>query len=165
MMDKQNLLEQLRSQIRASAHGAHVAAVEAAQEAQSAMDPAARGLDSSSAVELAKMARGQNKRRERAMGELSALDTFNPRPLPETSPVRVGALVEIEDCESGEGRTFFLAPAGAGATLTGPGGDGHLTVVTPRSPIGRAVLGQEVGEVIDVTLKGEVREWEITWVG
>ena len=51
--------------------------------------------------------------------------------------------MEIEDVETGEVRTFFLAPAGAGTTLYGSDGDGHLSVVTPRSPIGRAVKGKE----------------------
>jgi transcription elongation GreA/GreB family factor len=77
----------------------------------------------------------------------------------------VGAVVEIEDADSGEGRTFFLAPVGAGMTLTGPGGDGHLSVVTPASPIGRAVIGKRTGEVVDVTVDGDVREWQITYVG
>ena len=74
-------------------------------------------------------------------------------------------IVEIEDADSGEGRTFFLAPVGAGITLTGPGGDGHLSVVTPVSPIGKAVLGRTTGEVVDVTVEGDVREWQITYVG
>jgi transcription elongation GreA/GreB family factor len=81
-----------------------------------------------------------------------------------TSAIAVGAIVEIEDEESGEGRTFFLAPVGAGMTLTGPGGDGLLSVVTPASPIGRAVIGRKVGDVIDVTVDGETREWQISYV-
>ena len=85
--------------------------------------------------------------------------------MPERSAISVGAIVEIEDADSGEGRTFFLAPVGAGMSLTGPGGDGHLSVVTPMSPIGSAVIGRRTGEVIDVTVDGDVREWEITFVG
>ena len=78
--------------------------------------------------------------------------------------VDVGAIVEIEDVETGEGRTFFLAPAGAGTTLYGPDGDGHLSVVTPRSPIGRAVMGKKIDDIIDVTIDGEITEWQITWI-
>jgi transcription elongation GreA/GreB family factor len=77
----------------------------------------------------------------------------------------VGAIVEIEDDETGEGRTFFLAPVGAGITLTGPGGDGLVSVVTPQSPIGRAVIGRCAGDVVDVTVAGALREWQITYVG
>jgi transcription elongation GreA/GreB family factor len=78
--------------------------------------------------------------------------------------IGLGAIVEIEDEETGEGRTFFLAPVGAGVTLTGPGGDGVLSVVTPASPIGRAVIGKRVGDVVDVTVDGSVREWQISFV-
>ncbi|MCA9608272.1 MAG: GreA/GreB family elongation factor [Myxococcales bacterium] len=164
-MDKQHLLEQLRTHIQRSAQGAMTAAVEAAGEARDAADPRERHADAGTAVELASMARGQSRRHDRAVAELSALESFRPRPFDETERVRVGALVEIEDEETGEGRTFFLAPAGAGTTLTGPDGDGLLTVVTPHSPVGRAVLGQRVGDVIDVTFGDDGREWTITWVG
>jgi len=90
---------------------------------------------------------------------------FRPGPLAQTAPIGVGAIVEIEDADTGEGRTFFLAPVGAGITLTGPGGDGHLSVVTPVSPIGRAVLGKKSGDVVDITVDGDIREWSITYVG
>ena len=71
-------------------------------------------------------------------------------------------MVEVEDGD--EGRTFFLAPAGAGIELTGPGGDGYLSVVTPSSPIGRAVLGRTVGDSVEVVVDGEAREWTVTFV-
>ena len=48
--------------------------------------------------------------------------------------------------------------------MTGPGGDGLLSVVTPASPIGRAVLGRRVGDVVDITVEGELREWQISFV-
>lgn len=165
MMDKQDLLHQLRAQLRRTVEEAAGAATEAAEDARAAVDPGDRQLDTGSAVELARMARSQDKRRQRVLAELEALDAFHPRALPETAAISVGAIVEVEDEESGEGRTFFLAPAGAGAILEGPGGDGHLSVATPFSPLGRAVLGHRVGDVVDVTLKGDVREWTITWVG
>jgi transcription elongation GreA/GreB family factor len=69
----------------------------------------------------------------------------------------------VED--GSHGRTFFLAPAGAGVELTGPGGDGFLSVVTPSSPIGKAVLGRRVGDTVEVVVKGEPLEWAITFVG
>jgi transcription elongation GreA/GreB family factor len=38
-------------------------------------------------------------------------------------------------------------------------------VVTPASPIGRAVLGKKTGDVVDITVDGDIREWSITYVG
>ncbi|HEX7838303.1 MAG TPA: GreA/GreB family elongation factor, partial [Kofleriaceae bacterium] len=90
---------------------------------------------------------------------------FRPAALPASAAITVGAIVEIEDADTGEGRTFFLAPVGAGITLVGPGGDGYLSVVTPASPVGKVVLGRRTGDVVDVTIDGEIREWQITYVG
>ena len=56
-------------------------------------------------------------------------------------------------------RTFFLLPVGAGTELTGPGGDGFLSVITPASPVGRALMGRRAGDCIEVTLAGEVHEY------
>ena len=97
------------------------------------------------------------------MAELSALETFRPAPLPRGAPIAIGAIVEVEEEGEGIGRTFFLAPVGAGVELTGPGGDGFLSVVTPQSPVGKAVLGRRVGETIEVTVQGEPRDWTITY--
>ena len=72
-----------------------------------------------------------------------------------------GALVELEDGEGG--KTLFMAPAGAGEELTGPGGDGFLHVVTPGSPIGKGLLGKKVGDVVEVMVKGELAEWDIVF--
>ena len=49
--------------------------------------------------------------------------------------------------------------------MTGPGGDGFFTVVTPASPIGSAVLGKREGESASARIRGEIREWTVTWVG
>ena len=85
--------------------------------------------------------------------------------MPGGAAIALGALVEVEDEDTGEGRTFFLAPTGAGVTLTGPGGDGFLSVVTPQSPIGRAVMGRREGDTVDVMIDGRERSWTIAWVG
>lgn len=164
-MDKHALVEQLASQLRELARTAHDASVAAADEARSGATASEKALDARVAIEYAGLARGQKQRAERAQNELRALSGFVPRPHKGNARIEVGSIVEVEDEESGEGRTFFLAPAGAGMTLTGPDGDGHLSVVTPHSPIGKAVIGRRVGDIVDVTAGGEVREWKISWVG
>ena len=107
----------------------------------------------------------RERRGGRMLAEIDRLTGFRPGPCAPDAAVHVGALVEVEDADTGEGRTFFLAPSGAGVTLSGPGGDGFLSVVTQQSPVGRAVIGRRAGDVVDVTVEGEIREWTITWVG
>jgi transcription elongation GreA/GreB family factor len=164
-MQKALLVGQLTEQLRQSVRVALTAGSEAAHEAQHGATPAERRENAQASREYAYLAKGQKRRAAAANREIDQLERFRPQPLGAGARVALGAVVEIEDEESGEGRTFFLAPAGAGRTLTGPGGDGMISVVTPSSPIGKAVLGKRRGDVIDVTVKGEVREWAITYVG
>jgi len=161
-MNKQDLIAQLVDQLEASARAALDARDAAAMEAREGATPDEKREDARAAHQLATLGGAQQRRARQALAEVDALATF--RPALQMSTIGVGAIVEIEDEDSGEGRTFFLAPVGAGMTLTGPGGDGVLSVVTPASPIGKAVLGRRAGDVIDVTVDGELREWQISYV-
>ncbi len=160
-MDKRWLLEQLTERIRQSAYVAERERDAANIEAREGATPGEKREDGRIAMEFAGLARGQSARAERARSELAALERFQPAPLKKGTPITVGAVVEVEAVD--DARTFFLAPVGAGIELTGPGGDGFLSVVTPASPIGRAVMGRKVGESIEVLVKGTAREWTITY--
>jgi transcription elongation GreA/GreB family factor len=148
-MDKTFLVEQLGTKIRGQAQTMLRAAADAGVEARTG---AARAVN---------LARGTELRTEAAKATLDALDAFRVRPFKRGEALNVGAVVEIEDGEAG--RTLFLAPVGAGEELTGPDGDGVFQVVTPVSPIGKAIVGKRVGDVIEVMVKGELSEWTITW--
>lgn len=161
-MDKQTLVEQLRVRLQEALQVAERARDEAADEAREGATPAEKRDDARVALEWSHLARGQARRVAQVRSELQALATFSPAPLPRGAPVALGALVEVED--EARGVTFFLAPAGAGEELHGPGGDGFFTVVTPASPLGQAVLGRRAGDVVDARIGGERREWTITWV-
>jgi transcription elongation GreA/GreB family factor len=149
-MDKSFLVEQLGARIREAVQHTHRAAMDAKEDARSG---AARAVN---------LARGQLQRSTSAREALDALDAFRVRPLRRGEPIGLGAVVELEDGE--RGRTVFIAPVGAGEELTGPGGDGIFQVVTPVSPLGRALLGKRVGNVVEVPLQGDVTEWTITFV-
>lgn len=163
-MDKTELVAQLARQLEGSARAALAARDAAAAEARDGATPDEKREDARAAHQLAGLGRASQNRAKQALAEVDALATFKPGPLDVHARISVGAIVEIEDTDTREGRTFFLAPVGAGVMLTGPGGDGHLSVVTPISPIGRAVIGKRTGETVDVTVDGDIREWEITFV-
>jgi transcription elongation GreA/GreB family factor len=164
-MDKTELVAQLARQLEGSARTALSARDAVAAEARDGATPDEKREDARAAHQLASLGRSQQARAQQALADADRLLQFRPAAFAATAKIGVGAIVEIEDAETREGRTFFLAPVGAGMTLTGPGGDGHLSVVTPVSPIGKAVLGRRTGEVVDVTVEGDLREWEITYVG
>ena len=163
-MDKADLVLQLRARLESLAREARHAGALAAEEAREGATSREKRVDSRVAIENGNLARAQMGRARRAERELEAVEGFSPGPLAAGAAIGLGALVEIEADDTGEGRTLFIAPVGAGLTLHGPGGDGDFVVITPASPIGRALLGRRVGDVIDVTAGGEVREWAITWV-
>ncbi|MCC6622203.1 MAG: GreA/GreB family elongation factor [Deltaproteobacteria bacterium] len=162
-MDKTAIVLQLMERIRESLGVAEREMVAAADAARDGEDAQTRREDTRMALEYGALAHGQKRRAEQARQMLAELEGFRPGPLPPSGVIEVGALVEIEDEDTGDGRTFFLAPVGAGIELTGPGGDGFFVVVTPTSPIGRAVRGHTVGDSVDVTVDGTTRRWEITW--
>ncbi len=161
-MDKKFLVEQLSERLRQASQVARKASQAAAEVAREGATPAEKREDARTALEFGGLAKGQKERADRMAAELSTLALFNPKQLPPQAPISLGAIVEVED--ESLGRTFFLAPVGAGIELTGPGGDGFLSVVTPVSPIGKAVLGRKVGDTVDVTIHNEAREWTITYV-
>jgi len=168
-MDKQLLVEQLTSRLRETAQVARRAGLAAEEEARDGATAAEKRENARVAQEYSGLARGQKERANRALAELAALETFRPPArLPARGGVALGAIVEVEmeddEAKGFQGRTFFLAPVGAGVELTGPGGDGFLSVVTPVSPIGKAVMGKRVGESVEVMVEGEPREWKITYV-
>lgn len=161
-MNKRALVEQLAERLRAAARTARRISEEATQEAREGATAAERREDTRVALENSGMARGQGRRAEQAAVDLAALERFIPGDFKESDPVGLGAIIEVEDDDGG--RTLFLAPAGAGEELTVPDGDGFLSVITPSSPVGRAVLGKRKGDSVEVVVGGNPRELTITFV-
>ncbi len=165
-LDKNELLAQLTEHLHQSDRLAWRAENEAREAARSLATESEKKEDGRAAIEYGSLATGQAARARRVQEELQALAAFQKAGFPRFSrqgPVALGALIDVstEDDEGFAERTFFLLPAGAGTELTGPGGDGFLSVITPASPVGRALLGRRAGDTIEVTLAGEVREWTV----
>lgn len=163
---KQHFVEELKrhyGELIASARAAELATAEGADTLRS---QARSREDTKGAVELGRIAGGHKARRERAKREVDALIRFAAGGLPDLrrdAKVSVGALVDVSIDDEGaiEERTFFVLPVGAGAELTGPGGDGFITVVTPESPVGRGLVGTSVGDSFETATGGRDREWTI----
>ncbi len=148
-MDKHFLATQLTSKLRATYDLALRYLEDARVDAKSG------------APRAVNIAQAAKQRLEAAEAAWAASADFKPAPMKKGQRIGLGSLVEVEDGEMG--KTLFVAPSGAGEELTGPDGDGFLHVVTPGSPLGKALVGRTVGEVVEVMVKGELAEWEITW--
>lgn len=154
------MVEQLASRIRESAQVAMREQEAAAEEARDGASPDEKRSDARVALEFSNLAKAQGRRAKSAMDDLAVIESFRPRGNGKRADL--GSIIEVEDGD--EGRTIFLAPVGAGIELTMPDGDGYVTVVTPMSPLGKAIIGREVGDTIEIDVKGEWREWTVTFL-
>ena len=107
------------------------------------------------ALEQSYLARGQAARVEELRAEVAEVRAMPVRAFADGAPAALGALALVE--EDGRATWILLAPAGGGEKL----GDGEVTVVTPRSPLGRAVLGKRAGDDADLTTQGRRRALDV----
>lgn len=83
----------------------------------------------------------------KAIGSMELLDLSG-------KPVQASAVVTLEDDDEAQS-IFFFAPFAGGTMLTGISSiEGDVQVVTPQSPLGKALLGREKGEVVEVRAAG-----------
>ena len=124
------------------------------EESRAENDKDTRGLEASY------LARGQAKRVEQLE---EAIVRVRVMELPDYGelPIGLGALVEVLIDDDDE-RTFFLASAGGGEKLEVEGQAIH--VLTPASPVGRALVGKRVDDELELTVAGRVRLYELTAV-
>ncbi len=130
---------------------AHRAAVEGAthDQAKPENDKDTRALEQSY------LARGQAKRAQELRESLAAVGRLEVPVFGPNQPVGIGALVTAE--ESDRTVKFLIAPHGGGYRLAA----GSVQVVTPRSPLGEALIGKRVGDVCEVLTGGGRRELEL----
>jgi transcription elongation GreA/GreB family factor len=153
-MLRDELAEHLRADL-AVAERAHDAAREAAthEEARPEDDKDTRALEQSY------LARGQATRVETLRTGLLAVQALSTRGFAADETIALGALVVAED-EGGKEHAYYLAPHGGGVRLH----SGTVQVVTPASPLGRALLERRAGDSCEVAAAGSTREVDIVAV-
>lgn len=106
------------------------------------------------ALEQSYLARGQALRVEQLRAELAEVLALATRGFAQEEPVALGALVEAE--EEDKKQLLFIAAARGGTKL-----QGGVQVVTPSSPLGKALIGKRQGDVCEIALPQRLREIEI----
>lgn len=120
----------------------HEAATHAESKAENKYDT--RGL------EAAYLADGQRKRVheiETAISNYQNLPVRSHR----NEAITLGALVSLESADSC--RWVFLGPDAAGLSVTVEGEE--VLVISPRSPLGKALLGCEEGDEAEIKVEGQ----------
>ena len=73
----------------------------------------------------------------------------------------LGALLGLED-EKGREQWLFLAPDAAGLKVDVVGQ--LVTVITPRSPLGKSLLGKFEGDEVEILVAGARQQFAVTEV-
>ena len=163
---KKHFVTELKSTYRARIAAAARAEAEASGEADPAEGDSRRRDEAKEAALQGRLASGHRRRRKQAVAEMERLLEFaegGMRRFRSSDRIGVGALVDVrvEDEDGEDERTLFLLPVGAGVELPGPGGDGFITVVTPGSPVGKALSGAQIDDCFEIVVDGGDREWTV----
>jgi transcription elongation GreA/GreB family factor len=163
---KKHFIAELKSTYRTRIAAAARAEAEASGEADPTENDSRRRDEAKEAALQSRLASGHRRRRKQAVAEMERLLAFaegGMRRFRSSDGVGVGALVDVrvQDEDGEDERTLFLLPVGAGVELPGPGGDGFITVVTPGSPVGKALSGAHVDDCFEIVVQGRDREWTV----
>ena len=145
-----SLREEL-ARVLAADLGVRERAYRAAREAATHEEAKPENDKDTRALEQSYLARGEALRLEELRSAIAELQSMSPRPPDAGGPVALGTVVTTD--EEGKEALFWLAPCGGGTRLAG----GAVQVLTPRSPLGRALLGTRAGDECEVQLAGKKR--------
>lgn len=111
-------------------------------------------------TEASYVARGQAMRVRALEDDLARVVGMTLRGFDDDAPVALSALVELEG--EGSRSVVFVAPAGGGTRLALAGVT--VQVVTPASPLGKALIGARAGDDVEVQKGGVTETLEIVSV-
>jgi len=116
-------------------------------------------------LEAAYLAEGQSKRVAQYETEVEVFKKFPVKEYIEGARIGVGALVSIVNEQKIEDR-LFIGPVAGGLcfSYSENGEQFDIRLVTPASPIGKALIGLEAGDEFTLTVKGKALTHEILTV-
>lgn len=172
MIDKEVIRKLILQQLNAdyknaisSACAAHEAATNEESKAENKYDT--RGLEASY------LAEGQSRRVAELEEEIAAYENLVLLSFSEDSKIRLTAMVVLEDGDENQ-RTVFIGPASGGMKIILEGNthsesdrmlgeriSADCIVVTPKAPLGAALIGKSVGDDIALDAGGRTTYYEI----
>lgn len=136
-----NELKQAFNQAISAANEAHAAAVDEQSIAETQYDTLA--------IEASYLAEGQSKRVIELQAAINAYQTLHIIDFDENKPIALTALVQLSK-DSQNKHWFFIGPAAGGFRCILS--EQHITVITPQSPMGLALLEKFQDDEIDIKL-------------
>ena len=110
-------------------------------------------------LEASYLAAGQAKRVEEIKQSLALCQNLQLRAFDDQRGVEIGTLLGLED-ERGRQQWLFLAPDAAGLKVDVVGQP--VTVITPRSPLGKGLLGKRIDEEVEILVAGARQYFTVT---
>jgi transcription elongation GreA/GreB family factor len=164
MVDKSRLLAEVAGRLRAQLEEV-TRAQKVTQAGATHEDNKAEGDKDMRSTEASYIARGQAARVEQLFEEVQQVESVTARGFGDAAPLAWGALVSLET--GGNVSHHMLLPAGAGLRLDVAAGNVHLpiTIISTRSPLGQALIGAHLGDLVSLDRDDLSREWEIVAVG
>ncbi len=159
-MPKEQLLEQIIAALEADL-AVLAAAARASHAAATHEECIPDNKYDTTALEASYIAQGQANRAQEIRGALTSYRTLALRPFADDTPIRLTALVTLED-EDGDLRRLFLGPEAGGLKVADARGE--VVVITPSSPFGRALIGKVVGDEIHAGTATAPRNYTIVAV-
>lgn len=141
-MTKQQLLLTIIARLEADLALFTVAARKA-HEAATHEECAPDNKYDTTALEASYLAQGQANRARDIRQNLEAYRALTLQVFDDSTPIRLTALVSLED-EEGNERRLFLGPNEGGMKISCE--DGEIVLITPVSPLGGSLLGKRVGD-------------------
>jgi len=112
-------------------------------------------------LEASYVAQGQANRAEEIRKALEIYRHLSLRAFDEDTPIAQTALVTLED-EKGVQTIFFIGPRSGGIKLVDH--KKEITVITPHSPLGKVLVGKELGDLVEFRTNRLKKEYEIVAV-
>jgi transcription elongation GreA/GreB family factor len=159
-MDKHGLRQQVLERLAADLRQTEQAALTAHETATHEENIAENKYDTLG-LEAAYLATGQARRAEAIRQALAQWQQFSPRPYDASLGIQLGALVCLGSAD-GRQQWVFLGPTGGSMKLEGD--NGSAQVISSDAPLGRALLGQCVGDEVSVEVAPHRLQFEILQV-
>lgn len=112
-------------------------------------------------LEASYLAAGQARRVEEIRQALVLCQNLILRPYDEQQGIQIGTLLGLED-DNGNQQWLFLGPDAAGLKVYLVGQ--LITVITPRSPLGKSLLGKFEGDEVEINVAGTRQQFAVTEV-
>ncbi len=158
-MDKKALVEKIIEKLEAE----RVALAQAARntyEAATHQESQAEDQYDTRGLEASYLAGAQAKRVAELEQFILTVRFLDIKSFNEESPITATALVELD--HDGKISWCFLLPNGGGMTINFQGLP--IQIITPKSPMGEALMGRHAGDLALVDTGKETREYEIVSV-